>query len=86
MTIEAALSGGAQDAGEHVLGDRAAGRPVAATADVAGDHRPTDRVFSAPVGRIGRECKQEREQRLSLAIQVLRWRLRSPRDGRIFVQ
>ena len=49
MTIEAALSCGPQDAGEYVLGDGAARRPVASAVHFPCDDRPADRVFSAPV-------------------------------------
>lgn len=51
MEIEMALTGGADDAGEHLLRLRASGRPIAPT-DLAVDHDGADRVLGAPV-----ECR-----------------------------
>ena len=71
MAIEAALSCGPEDAGEHVLGDGAARRPIAAAVHFAGNDRPSDRVFSPPVRGIEVESKEKGEQRRPLAIEVL---------------
>jgi len=63
MTIKAALPRGPQDAREHVLGDGAARRAIAAATEFTGDDRAADGVFGTPVGRIVRGIKQEAEQR-----------------------
>ena len=70
MTIEAALPGCPQDAGEHVLGDGATRRPIASTIHLAGNDRPSDRVLSSPVRGIKVEIKEKGEQRRPLAIEV----------------
>ena len=72
MTIKAALPCRSQYAGEHVLGHGTARRPVAAATDFPSNHGPADGVFSSPVGRIDPGSKEKGEQRVPLAIQVLR--------------
>ena len=56
--VEVALTGGAHDAGQHLLGVGALARAVAAT-DFAGDDGGTDGLFGAPVGRVDRQVPQE---------------------------
>ena len=53
MTLKAALPRGPQDAREHVLGDGAARRAIAAATHLPRDHRPADRVFSPGMPRAG---------------------------------
>jgi len=70
MTIKAALPHGPQDAREHVLGDGAARRPIAAATHLPRHDRPADRVLGAVVGRIDFQIKQAGEQRGPLAVEV----------------
>ena len=70
MTIEAALPCGPQNAGEHILGDGAARRPIAAAVHFAGNDRPSDRVLGPPVRGIQVESKEKGEQRRPLTIEV----------------
>src|ERR1700680_810509 len=71
MTIKATLPRGPQDAREHVLGDGAARRAIAAATHLTSDHRPADRVFSPIVRGIEIEIKEKGKQRRPLAIEVL---------------
>ena len=71
MTIKAALPRGSQDAREHVLGDGAARRAIAAATHLTSDNRPAYRVFSPVVRSVDIESKEKGEQGRPLAIEVL---------------
>lgn len=60
--VEAALTRGADDTGEDLLGVGAAIRAIAST-HFAVHHSGPERMFSAPVGRVNRRFEEEAEER-----------------------
>ena len=69
--VEAALAGGAHDAGEHLLGVGTVAGAVAA-AHLADDHGGPDGLFGAPVGGVERGVPQEEEHGREFVGQVRR--------------
>ena len=69
--VEAALAGGAHDAGEDLLGVGAVAGAVAA-AHLADDHGGPDGLFGAPVGGVERGVPQEQEHGREFGGQVRR--------------
>ena len=69
--VEAALAGGAHDAGEHLLGVGTVAGAVAA-AHLADDHGGPDGLFGAPVGGVERRVPQEEEHGRKFVGQVRR--------------
>ena len=69
--VEAALAGGAHDAGKDLLGVGAVAGAVAA-AHLADDHGGPDGLFGAPVGGVERGVPQEEEHGRELGGQVRR--------------
>lgn len=68
--VDVALSGRAQDTGEHLLSGSAVGGAIAAAIDLACDHRRTNGLLGAPVGGVDRGRAKEPEERAPLAIEM----------------
>ena len=70
MGVKPALSGGADEGGEDLLGVSAPPRAIAA-ADFAGDDSGTDGLLGAPVGGVDGRVAQEAEQRSPFGAEVV---------------
>lgn len=68
--IEAALLGGSEDRGKHLLGLGPARGAIAAPAHLAGDHGGPQGMLGAPIGGIERRVDEEAEDGLEFGPQM----------------